>query len=88
MALTQSIKWTAELDPMSECNEGKQSGQNTKVAVSEDEKVELIKEKESKLVMGGAVSNESVRKVNLQFIKCNVEYWEGKKAASLNGKGK
>ena len=85
VALTSSTKRTAESDLMrSECNEGKQSGQSMNVAVRKDDKVELVKNKESKVFMGGAVSNGSVTKVKQLYIICNVKYWEGRKAVSLN----
>ena len=88
IALTSSIKRAADSDPTwSECNEGKQSVRDTIVAVGKNGKLVIVVERESKVVEGKAVNNGEVWKVKWLYIKHNVEYWEGKKDASLNGKG-
>ena len=56
------------------------------MAVTKDGKVELVKETESKIGMGKAVSYGEVQKLKWQYIKHNMEYWEGRKAVSLDGK--
>ena len=51
--------------------------------------VEQVKEKESKVVKGGAVCNDGiVKKAKWQYVKHNMTYWEGQGAVSLNRKGK